>query len=137
MYRLGCSGLGANHATSGSGEVTLMMPLKPLHMFSACVQQILCYVCRNVHIASYYWYNCVSDIDSQWIAFFHTSLISRLFPSFQCFNKFSRACVQLSLPSHFEEVRVFPVLAINRFANINVRVYYNTVRGQPSQLLDS
>ena len=35
------------------------------------------------------------------------------------------------------ELRVFPVLAINRFANINVHVYYNTVWGRPSQLLDS
>ena len=26
--------------------------------------------------------------------------------------------------------------AINRFANMNVHVYYNTVWGQPSQLLD-
>ena len=30
-----------------------------------------------------------------------------------------------------------PVFAINRFANINVHVYYNTVWGRPSQLLDS
>ena len=29
------------------------------------------------------------------------------------------------------------MLAINIFANINVCTYYNTVRGRPSQLLDS
>ena len=27
--------------------------------------------------------------------------------------------------------------AINRFANINLHIYYSTVRGRPSQLLDS
>ena len=35
------------------------------------------------------------------------------------------------------ELRVFLHFAINRFANINVHVYYSTVRGRPSQLLDS
>ena len=35
------------------------------------------------------------------------------------------------------ELRVFLRFAINRFANINMHVYYSTVRGRPSQLLDS
>ena len=35
------------------------------------------------------------------------------------------------------ELRALPTFAINRFANINVCVYYNTVWGQQSQLLDS
>ena len=35
------------------------------------------------------------------------------------------------------KLQVFPTLAINRFANTNVRVYYNMVRGRPPQLLDS
>ena len=32
---------------------------------------------------------------------------------------------------------VFSTFANNRFANINLHVYYNTVRGRQSQLLDS
>ena len=35
------------------------------------------------------------------------------------------------------ELQVFLRFAINRFANINVHVYYSTVRDRPSQLLDS
>ena len=35
------------------------------------------------------------------------------------------------------ELRVFLRFAIIRFANINVHVYYSTVQGRPSQLLDS
>ena len=35
------------------------------------------------------------------------------------------------------ELQVFLRITINRFANINVHVYYSTVRGCPSQLLDS
>ena len=34
------------------------------------------------------------------------------------------------------ELRVFPTFTINRFTNISVRIYYNTVRSQPSKLLD-
>ena len=35
------------------------------------------------------------------------------------------------------ELRVFLHFTINRFANLNMHAYYSTVRGRPSQLLDS
>ena len=35
------------------------------------------------------------------------------------------------------QLQVFPTFATNRFTNTNTRVYYNTVWGQPLQLLDS
>ena len=38
---------------------------------------------------------------------------------------------------HNCDLRVFKHFAINRFVNVNVHVYYRTVRGRLSQLLDS
>ena len=41
------------------------------------------------------------------------------------------------IASIYCELQVFVRFAIKRFANINVHVYYSTVRGRPLQLLDS
>ena len=41
------------------------------------------------------------------------------------------------IASIYCELWVFPAFAINKFANINVRIYYNMVQGWPLQLLDS
>ena len=43
---------------------------------------------------------------------------------------------QVSINCELRIQFVFPAFAINRFANINVCVYHNMVRGQSSQLLD-
>ena len=49
-------------------------------------------------------------------------------------NTIGRVLIAVSINC---ELRVFQCFANNRFANINVQVYYSTVRGHPSQLLDS